>query len=204
MRVDSRDSPITVRRKSLPKSGAPRHPGAPEDPLIKVCNDIVDRLSGLSKIFAAALLQTGARPQELLNLMPQDIDARGFVHIKALKHGDDRVVLCPVLLSLRTTALSLQDQPLFRSYTYAQFYRSVKDRDRHQGQGVRVHVPVARLFRSAFARGNHLTGAGDLALTARTLGHRRQSSTNVYLGKGGDLIGQDTSRNTRCDNRQGG
>lgn len=202
MRVDAYNSPIAVRRMRLPNSYPPRPPAIPGEPLVVLCNDIIDRLSGVSKIFATALLCTGARPQELLNIGQHDIDARGFVHIKALKHGDDRIVLCPILLLLRSAAPLLRDQPLFRRFTYAQFYRSVKNIHCHQSGGVHIHVPVARLFRSAFARANHLTGSSDLALTSRTLGHRRESSTNIYLGKGGDLSGQNTRGNTRSDHRQ--
>jgi len=204
MRVDDRNSPIAVRRMSLPKSLDPRWQPTSPDPLIKTCAQIVDRLSGLSKLFAEAMLTTGARPQEILNLTQGDIDDRGFILIRSLKGSRQRVAYCPSLKALAAGAQTGPSTPLFRSYTYHQFYRAFKSVHPSPGESSLHNLKVGRLFRCAFARGNHALGAGDISCTALSLGHRAPSSTNFYLTQGGELSGQDSSRNTRIHHRQGG
>lgn len=203
MRLDDAHSPIAVRRKSLPKSYAPGSQTAGSQLLIKLCNDVIDKLSGLSKLFALALLATGARPQELLNLTQGDIDARGFVLIKGLKGSRQRVVYCPSLKALTGQPQASEASPLFGSYTYAQFYRAFKNHCGSQGENTDRHLPVARLFRRAFARSNHALDSGDISCTADSLGHRAPSSTNFYLGEGGEVNGKDSRRNPRSHQWQG-
>ena len=189
MRVDDQESPLAVRRHSLPNSYTRRGHVPSPDPLSKVAGDIVDRLSGLSKLFALAMLTTGARPQEILNLTQGDIDERGFILIKGLKRGRQRVAYCPALKALAGAPQSRPSSPLFRSYTYKKFYRAFKSVCQPQGESSLHNLKVGRLFRCAFARGNHALGAGDLSCTSLSLGHRAPSSTNFYLTQGGELSG---------------
>jgi len=171
---------------------------------LRMAIDVIQRLSGTAHIFATALLITGARPQELLNLRVRDLDTRGMVYIRALKHGTSRIAYCPLLLSLVPTSIDSADQPLFRRFSYAKFYRAVKSLPRDRPNDPGVHKTLGRLFRRAYASANLCLAAGDLKVVMQSLGHKTQSSTNFYISKGGEINGQSSKRNPRSLQRQGG
>ncbi len=186
-----RSSPgsIALRSVTMPRVCPPPCRPTSADPGSQFCQYIIDHLSGVGKLFAQALLATGARPQELLNLRYRDVDQRGMVLIRALKKGRDRLVLFPPLLQLLPSSVPDPQQPIFRRYSYAKFYRSVKLLRPGNPTHPAVHAKVARLFRCAYASANHTLGAGDRSLTAQSMGHRSEDSTNFYIPKGGEVIG---------------
>lgn len=168
--------------KEVPRGSPPGHPPK----LIATCLDVISRLSGKAKIFAECLLITGARPQELLQLTMRDVDQRGMVYIRSLKRGRSRVALCPPILQLTQGGARDDIAPLFGTFTYKQFYRAVDPLLEGPGILPHVHRPVGRLFRRAYASGNHALAASDLAAVSLSLGHKTKSSTLYYL-EGGDL-----------------
>jgi integrase len=196
-------APFVCCRKSMPKLLSPGSSTRVMHPTARAVEDLIDRLSGLAKIFAMAMYITGARPQELLNLTTYDIDDRGMVFIRGLKGSNSRTCLCPILLSLVPLDTSPGPVPLFRSYSYAKFYRSCKALLTGNGQDSNLHRPVARLFRTAFACSNHVLTQGDVAVVSKSMGHCATSSTHYYLNGRRVDYGQDTGRHTRPAKRQG-
>lgn len=173
--------PTPLRPLTLPNLSQPRLPVSSPDPQLHVCITIINALKGISHIFAVALLTTGARPRELLNLTTDDIDQRGMVLLKTLKGSDARVVFCPELLKLIPPTPPGQPSLLFRQYSYEKFYRACTGLYEDQLPSLGCHRPLGRLFRSAFASGNLSLASGDLQLVSRSLGHKSSDSTLYYL-----------------------
>lgn len=174
-------TPFAKARRSLPNLYPPGSLLSGGDRLLQECLELISQLSGNAKLFAGALLVTGARPQELLNLRVCDIDSRGMVNIRSLKGSKPRLVHCPLLLSLVPPGEPDQLSLLFRRYSYAKFYRACTGLYRGKAKDSVLHRPLGRLFRSAFATCNLALSAGDLQMVADSLGHRRPDSTLSYI-----------------------
>jgi integrase len=179
-------------RKSMPKECLPGSGPGGQPATANSLDLAVSKLEGTARIFAECLLITGARPCELLNIRYQDIDHRGMVYIRAAKRGRSRFALCPPILRLKGAGGSDPSAPVFRTFTYKQFYRAMARVLELQGARPHVHRPVGRLFRRAYAARNHALGPSDLAAVTLSLGHRSKSSTLYYLGGGEVKHGKDS------------
>jgi integrase len=173
-------APIQQARFCVPKLLPLGSPDNKTVPLFQACLDLIDRLTGITKVFCTAMLFTGARPQELLNLCIKDIDQNGFVFIQACKRGRDRIVFCPCLLTLIPKAPYDPQSKIFRKYTYSQFYRSLAGMLRCKGEISAVHIKFSRMFRSAYAQQHLALSAGNYPVVSQSLGHKSQRSTHFY------------------------
>jgi integrase len=174
-------APLEQARKSMPKDFPPGPTSPAPDPRYQRAVYLISQLQGVARILAECLLISGARPVELLNLRYRDVDHRGMVYIRAAKKGRNRVVLCPPILQLTKTAAPDPDAKIFRRFTYKQFWRAASRVLADKGRVPHGHVPLGRLFRSAYARGNHALSASDLRATSQSLGHASTTSTQHYL-----------------------
>lgn len=154
-------------------------------PQLQFINDLIESMNGLSRTFAMILLETGARPQEILNLVTGDSHTNGSILIRSAKKGQDRLAHS---VTFRTMIPKENCDPTvqpFRNYSYRKFYRAVMKTGMIQTGNKLIHVPVGRLFRQAYASIVNDLSNGDIETVAHTLGHKQSKNSAYYLPKKG-------------------
>lgn len=147
--------------------------------------EIIGRLSGISKSFAIVMLETGARPVEILSLCSGHSHPNGGILISSAKNSQDRIAYSPHFRSLLPKEnIDPTFQP-FRHYSYRRFYRAVMRTEVIKVGKPGVHVPVSRLFRQAHASVASYLSNGSLSVVAHTLGHKNSKNAAYYMRQEG-------------------
>lgn len=171
-----KDVGVSVKSRSLP-------------PSVVLCLDVASKLSGRNKTIALALLHTGCRIQEILNLRFVDVSITGHIFIQALKKSTSRVVYYPPFKAFICIPPRPPHDLLFPRHDYGKFRRAVVDLLPPDSPRSSVRLKVANLFRVAAADLALSLSDGDSSIPQEYLGHKSPRSTHFYLSNKGKTHG---------------
>jgi len=127
------------------------------------------------------LMETGARPIEVLNLTAGMANRNGMIFLKSAKGSADRIAFSPTFVKLIPADCLDKNFKPFKSYSYRRFYRAIKAVGYHMPIIQGKHNPISRLFRQAYAHLIDRLKPGDLDLLATNLGHKNKLNSLFYL-----------------------
>jgi integrase len=148
---------------------------------VRLCLSVIDRLTGLNKVIALAMLSTGSRVVEILNLRIHDISQTGHVVIRATKLSQSRVVFYPALVPFAHPKKFHHSHLIFGFHSYFKFYRAVRPLLPGDSPRSRQRLKVSNLFRCAAADLAAYLSNGDRSIPSVFLGHKSPRSTSYYL-----------------------
>jgi len=184
-RRKTKKAPFPLARLSLLKDYHPESKEIPLSPPFQFAIDLIDKLSGLNKKFALIMLETGARPVEILALCSGHSHRNGSILITSAKNSQDRIAHSPTFRTMMPKEnVDPTFQP-FRYYSYRKFYRAVMKTGMIQTGTKLVHVPISRLFRQAYASIANDLSDGKLDVVAHTLGHKQSKNAEYYIQQKG-------------------
>jgi len=147
--------------------------------------EIIEAMNGPCKDFAIVLLETGARPVEILAATAGQSHPNGQIFIKAAKGSQDRIAFSAHFRSLLPRECCDKLFRPFRHLTYRKFYRAVMATGKLIPSNDSTHCPVSRLFRYAHASIANKLSDGSVSVVAHTLGHKNTKNAAYYLPQKG-------------------
>lgn len=137
----------------------------------QMTRELLSRYPGINSTLLLTILETGARPQEALNLLKSDLLRGNLVHLTGLKDSNDRDIPVPADLFESLKSLEADSEGFLFSIKYRQLvniwelYRPIKKPLKAMRHGFAVEL---------YARQR------DILLVKAALGHKSINNTLVY------------------------